>query len=214
MAHRTAPDPRLQLRLPEPVPDQHTYAVFDLETTGLNPRTCQIIEIGWCIVREGRAQPVRALLVRCDHVPADVQALTGITPELLRRDGLPLDAALRTFLDEVADLPLVGHNVLHFDAPFIEAACRSIGLPPPHPSRYRDTAALYKASRLGMRPQPGQDHRSFALAALEVRAPGLKYNLSACCRALGIAPDGVTAHRAAGDVAITQRLYARLLGAG
>jgi DNA polymerase III epsilon subunit-like protein len=214
MAGRTRPDLWLQLRLPEPASERDTYAVFDLETTGLDPRSCLIIEIGWCVVRDGAAQPVRALLVRREHVPADVQALTGITPKMLRRDGVPLEAALRAFLDDTADLPLVGHNVLRFDAPFLEAACRSAGLPPPQSSRYRDTAALYKASRLGLHPRPGQDHRSFALAALDVRAPGLRYNLGACCRELGVAVDGTTAHRAAGDVAVTQRLYARLLGAG
>jgi DNA polymerase III epsilon subunit-like protein len=33
----------MQLRLPEPPPDGLSYAVFDFETTGLNPVLCNII---------------------------------------------------------------------------------------------------------------------------------------------------------------------------
>jgi DNA polymerase III epsilon subunit-like protein len=153
---------------------------------------------------------LRSLLVRCEAVPPDVQALTGIDAGMLERDGVAEEQALGVFLAETRDLPLVGHNVLRFDMGFLEAGCEKTGLTAPHRSRYRDTAALYRAHFLQMRPRPGQDHWSFAFEALDRKAPGLRYSLEVCCRELAISGDGMRAHRAAGDVLVTQRLYARL----
>lgn len=210
MVRRSGTQSALQLRLPEAGSAANVHAVFDLETTGLDSRACVIIEIGWCIVRDGVWSQPRALLVACDAVPPEVQALTGITPEMLRLEGVPLADALGAFLSETEGMPLIGHNVLRFDRLFIDAACRRAGLVAPHPSRYRDTAALYKAMRLGMRPRTGQDHLSFAYEVLDRRAPGVRYSLATCCRELGILTNGVVAHRAAGDVQVTAELYARL----
>jgi DNA polymerase III epsilon subunit-like protein len=202
----------VQLRLPELSPDAVSYAVFDLETTGLDANTSQIIEIGWCVVRNQLAGKPRALLVTCEGgVPPEIRRLTGISNEMLAADGQELGVALTSFLDETDGLPLVGHNVLRFDMLFVEAACRKTGKAPPARNRYRDTAALYRASRLGMSPRPGQDHWSFASEALDRRAPGLHFALHVCCAELGIAIDGVARHRAGGDVQITRQLYAKLM---
>jgi DNA polymerase III epsilon subunit-like protein len=207
-----APYGGVQLRLPEMGAGASSYSVFDLETTGFSHRTCQIIEIGWCVVREGITQPPRSVLVACDSpLPGEIVRLTGITDEMLIADGVCLSEALRTFLDDTRGLLLVGHNVLRFDMPFLEAACSQVGVIPPSRPRYRDTAALYKAHRLGMRPRPNQDHWSFAFQALDRAAPGVKYSLPVCCEQLSIPFDGITRHRAAGDVTLTQRLYDRLL---
>jgi len=201
----------VQLRLPELPDDAGSYAVFDLETTGLNPGVDHIIEIGWCVVRDRRASAVRSVLVLCPTiVPAVVEELTGITSAMLERDGVPLADALETFLSETDDLPLVGHNTVRFDTHFLESACRRAGLPAPARTRYRDTAALYKARRLGLKRGLNQDHWTFSLDALGRLAPGVRYALPACCTALGISLDGIVRHRAAGDVTLTQLLYARL----
>src|SRR5712692_6374987 len=101
----------LQLCLPELPEAPANYAVFDLETTGLQPATCQIIEIGWCVVRDGRPAQPRAVLVRCESgVPFVVQNLTGITPAMLAAHGVDLADALDLFLADTAGMPLVGHN--------------------------------------------------------------------------------------------------------
>ncbi len=202
----------VQLRLLDPQPDADSYAVFDLETTGLDHQTCQIIEIGWCVVRGGVVSPARSVLVSCPTpLPGIIQSLTGITDAMLLSEGVPLEEALHAFLVDTQDLPLVGHNVLRFDMLFLEAACRMANLTAPIRPRYRDTAALYKAKRLGMRPRPGQDHWSFAFEALDRPAPGVRYSLPVCCTELAIPLDGIVRHRAAGDVQITQQLYARLM---
>ncbi|HEY7295917.1 MAG TPA: 3'-5' exonuclease [Dehalococcoidia bacterium] len=210
-----APTTGLQLPLPAPSLGAGDYVVFDLETTGLRPASDHVIEIGWCVVRAGAVAPVRSVLVRSPvPLPAAVQALTGITPELLAREAIPLAPALEQFFADCADLPLVGHNVVRFDAHFLEAACRRAGRPAPERGRYRDTAALYKAQRLAISPRSGQDHWAFAREALDKPAPGLRYALERCCSELGIPLEGISRHRAAGDVHLTQQLYARLCTLG
>ncbi len=213
--HQLAPPALgLQLALPEAPPDMQSYAVFDLETTGLRPAVDHVIEIGWCVVRAGWVAPVQSLLVQSPvPVPPEVQKLTGITPQLLEREAIPLRQALDRFFADCGELPLVGHNVVRFDAYFLEAACRLAGLAAPARGRYRDTAALYKAQKLALRRRPDQDHWAFACEALDRPAPGLRYALARCCSELGIALDGVERHRAAGDVTLTQQLYARLCSA-
>lgn len=206
-----APAAGLQLALPEAPADARAYAVFDLETTGLRPGSDHVIEIGWCVVREGVASPVRSVLVQSPvSVPPEVQRLTGITPELLAQEAIPLRPALERFFADCGELPLVGHNVVRFDAFFLESACLRAGLAPPARGRYRDTAALYKAQKLLLRRRPDQDHWAFACEALDRPAPGLRYALARCCAELGIPLAGVSRHRAAGDVTLTQQLYARL----
>ena len=210
--HQLAPPALgLQLALPEAPPDMQSYAVFDLETTGLRPASDHVIEIGWCVVQSGVVMPARSLLVQSPvPVPPEVQQLTGITPDLLAREAIPLRTALDRFLADCGGLALVGHNVVRFDAFFLEAACLRAGLPAPARGRYRDTAALYKAQRLSLRRRPDEDHWAFACRALDRPAPGLRYSLSRCCAELGITMAGITTHRAAGDVTLTQQLYAKL----
>lgn len=205
----------VQLRLLEPDLDAAAYAVFDLETTGLDHRLCQIIEIGWCVVRGEVVSPVRSVLISCPTpLPGVIQSLTGITDSMLRQEGISLDQALQTFFADTHGLPLIGHNVLRFDMLFLEAACRQAGITAPSRPRYRDSAALYKARQLGMRQRPNQDHWSFAFEALDRPAPGVRYSLLVCCKELAIPIEGVTLHRAAGDVHLTQQLYSRLITAG
>lgn len=203
--------PVLGPQLAAPPQAEQAYVVFDLETTGLRPASDHVIEIGWCVVRGGMAAPVQSVLVQSPiAVPAEVQKLTGITPELLAREAIPLRPALERFFADCGELPLVGHNVVRFDAFFLESACGRAGLTPPSRGRYRDTAALYKAQRLSLRRRPDQDHWAFACEALDRPAPGLRYALARCCTELGISLAGIAQHRAAGDVTLTQQLFARL----
>jgi DNA polymerase III epsilon subunit-like protein len=188
----------------------HDYAVWDLETTGLNPNRDVITELGWLRVIGGIPQEPHAILVNCGvPVPAEVAAITGITTDLLLDAGWTETVALGAFFADTADLPLVGHNILRFDANFLEAACRRVGIEPPHRRRYIDTAAEYKARCLGIR-RYDESYLLFAQRVLERRAPGLKYSLTHCCREYGIPTADVTAHRAGGDVVLTQRLYEKL----
>ncbi|HCJ73607.1 3'-5' exonuclease [Ochrobactrum sp. Kaboul] len=98
--------------------------ILDTETTGLNYRTDEIIEIGVIAftfndkgelgdvtgVYGGLQQPTIA-------IPADITRLTGITDDMVA--GQVIDATLLKALIEPADL-IIAHNA-GFDRPFCEA---------------------------------------------------------------------------------------------
>lgn len=97
------------------------YTVLDLETTGLNPLTDLIIEFAAVKVRDGKVCDTFQSL--CDPgfpIPAVIEAITGITSEMVRFAPNPRKV-LPDFLDFVGDDFVVGHNVL-FDARFIAAS--------------------------------------------------------------------------------------------
>jgi DNA polymerase III epsilon subunit family exonuclease len=104
--------------------DGAEFVFFDLETTGLSPRGCRIIEIAALRVGErGRVSRSFEALVRIDEpVPWFITRLTGITDEMLM-DGDPIEAALPRFCAFVGELPLVAYNVA-FDMGFLRAAAR------------------------------------------------------------------------------------------
>ena len=103
------------------------FVFFDIETTGLSPRTDGIIEIAGLRLspRQGLKESFQAL-VRIDRpVPAIITRMTGISDHMLR-DQDPIDTILPRFLDFVRDVPLVAYNV-QFDMGFLKAAARRMG---------------------------------------------------------------------------------------
>lgn len=96
-----------------------SYVSIDLETTGLNPKTDKIIEIGAVKVVDGRAAGRFSTLVSPGRrLEPRVAELTGIREEELRdRPGVEeVFPALCAFL---GDLPLLGHRIL-FDFSFLK----------------------------------------------------------------------------------------------
>src|ERR1700687_2403912 len=94
---------------------------IDLETTGLDPSTAQIIEIGTVKFQDNQVLETYSTLVDPEgQIPAKVTAITGITQDLILgapklRDVLP---RIKQF---VGDAPLVGHNI-EFDLRFLQKA--------------------------------------------------------------------------------------------
>lgn len=98
--------------------DRTEYVVFDLETTGLSPLTCDIIEIGAVKIKEGEIKETfHTFVTPSVPLPRHIQELTGITPAMLA-GAPPVDQALQKFLDFVGDAVLVAHNA-QFDAGFV-----------------------------------------------------------------------------------------------
>lgn len=197
------------------------YAVIDLETTGLDPVHDRILEIG--VMRVGGAvcdrEPLSLLVRQEQPIPPQIQQLTGLTDLEVQAKGVRCEVALPWFLGLIGDLPLVGHNVLRFDRLFLlEAIGRwdpsLAALGPLAEHQFVDTAALYKAYKLGLRPAEGERHWTFARRVLDTRVRGLKYNLKLACEDLGVETFGAKAHRAATDILMCQRLYERLLAGG
>lgn len=202
------------------------YAVVDLETTGLDCWDDLIIEIGICVVKPGESPATDSVLVKIDRpLPGKITRLTGITDRDLQSRGRSIDDALAWFVERTGRLPLVGHNVIRFDRAFLLEAARvhrrsvEEGYHPRRvidevddlPSwRFIDTAGLYRGYKLGDYPRPGESHRDYVQRILNLRAPGLRYSLSAACQDLGISTTRVRAHRAHGDVVQTQKLFEKL----
>ena len=109
------------------LPDR--FVVFDLETTGLDSAKHQIIEIGAIRVNRtsDKHETYQSLVLAKRKLPKKIVELTGITDELLRSEGVPLEQALREFADFAGDLRLVSFNT-DFDLPFLRNAASQHGL--------------------------------------------------------------------------------------
>jgi DNA polymerase III epsilon subunit family exonuclease len=115
---------RTSERAEAPFADGARFVFFDLETTGLSPRGCRIIEIAGLRVAPGgvACAAFHALVRIAGQVPHFITRLTGITDEMLE-DGDPIERALPRFAGFVEDLPLVAYNV-SFDMSFLHAEAR------------------------------------------------------------------------------------------
>jgi DNA polymerase III epsilon subunit-like protein len=190
------------------------YAVIDLETTGFNPRSDRIIEIGILIVRDGVAQRADSVLVcSVDKLPEKIVQITSITDEMLK-GGISINRALTWLVQTTWGLPIVGHNILKFDLPFLreESARARIDLGPmakPSALVY-DTAGLYLGQKLGATQQKGESALRFAQRVLAHPQRGVRYNLTEACESFGIAIDRDAMHRAATDVTATHLLFEAL----
>ncbi len=95
------------------------YVVFDLETTGLNPETDEIIEISAIRVRMGEAKEEFTTLVNPGKpIPYSATKVNGITDEMVQH-APDLKSALTSFLAFIGNDVLVGHNIHSFDLNFL-----------------------------------------------------------------------------------------------
>lgn len=116
------------------------FCAVDLETTGMSPRTCEIVEIGAVKSRCGEPMGTFETLVRPSGVvPASIQTLTGIRPAMLDL-AVSLHAALPSLLEFVRSAVFVAHNA-RFDYGFLASACDALCYERPQPLVV-DTATL------------------------------------------------------------------------
>lgn len=99
------------------------FIVFDLETTGLSAAQHEVIEFGAIRVNRESAQheTFQALVKPNKKIPKKITDITGITQEMVEREGERLDSVLPEFLEFIGDLPLVSFNA-DFDMAFLNAA--------------------------------------------------------------------------------------------
>jgi DNA polymerase III epsilon subunit family exonuclease len=171
-----------------PLPRSVRFAVIDVETTGLDPRSDRVVEVavvqvdidelgvvrigaGWdSLVHPGRA-------VRAGFVHGIDDTMVTAAPRF--RDVAP------AVLDALAGRVVVAHN-LAFDAAFLRAEFRRSGIAAPDPLRY------------------GICTLTMARAALSGR-----HGLTACCASLGVIHEA--RHTALGDARATAAVLPRLL---
>ena len=99
----------------------NSYVALDLETTGLNPSTDRIIEIGAAKVINGIVVSTYSTLVN-PQIPISfrVNQLTGIDSQMLENQPLIQDV-IADFVKYTEDMPILGHNVI-FDFSFLKKA--------------------------------------------------------------------------------------------
>ncbi|AEJ19177.1 PolC-type DNA polymerase III [Gracilinema caldarium] len=97
------------------------FIAFDTETTGLEPKTDKIVEIGAVkFDRLGIIGRFSVLINPGIPMPAEAARVNGITDEMLRKQP-PIEEVLPDFLRFIGKGILVAHNA-PFDVSFINAA--------------------------------------------------------------------------------------------
>ena len=101
------------------------YVVFDLETTGLDPMKHDIIEIGAIRVNpnSNNHDTFHALVKPHRRITKFISEKTGITQEMVDRDGEPLETVINDFAEFMGDLPLVSYGA-DFDMGFLRDAAK------------------------------------------------------------------------------------------
>ncbi len=164
--------------------DNAVYVVLDVETTGLNTRSDEIIEIGAVRIEGGvEVAEFSELINPGQPVPERVVEITGITTAMLR-DKRTLMEAMPEFATFCEGAVLVAHNA-DFDMAFFRRAFRQAGLP--FDFSIIDTLALARS-----------------------QYPHLKsHRLGNMCKQLGISL--LNAHRAVHDARATSLMLMKIL---
>ena len=117
-----------------------SFVVFDLETTGLDSKTDEIIEIGALKVKDDKVTECFEMLVKPTiSISSFITNLTGITNEMVENSP-SIEEVLPKFLAFIGDAIVVGHNV-NFDVNFIyDASIR--WLKKPFENDFLDTLRL------------------------------------------------------------------------
>ena len=119
-------------------PDE--YVAFDLETTGLNPLTDKIIEIGAVYVDHGQVIGSYSQLINpIVHIPFAASEVNHITDEMVK-DCPTIESVLPEFRDFIEDVPVLAAHNAKFDAEFLMAAAKECGVD--LNVRFFDTLAL------------------------------------------------------------------------
>ena len=191
------------------------FVVFDLETTGLEPKKERIVEIG--AVKFDNRGPIGRFSVLIDPgmpMPAEASKINGITDEMLKGKPL-LDDVLPDFLRFIEGTVLIAHNA-PFDCSFVDAAL-SARYERPKRARQEDSA---QGSLLGgnsdaetvvasawIPPFPSLPNRVVDTRVLAKETfPGRwKYSLQELAKYFGI--NAEEAHRAEDDARVCMELF-------
>ena len=103
------------------------YTAIDVETTGLNPKTEKIIEVGAVKVRDGKiTDRFESLIYPGRKLEERITALTGISDEMLKDAPVP-EKVLPEFLEFIGEDVMLGHHLI-FDYSFIKRAAVNLRL--------------------------------------------------------------------------------------
>lgn len=95
------------------------YIAYDLETTGLNSETCEIIEIAAVKVEYHKiVDTFQELIKPKNKIPKKITSITGITNEMVE-NCRSIEDVLPEFIKFTEKYPMVAHNA-DFDYSFIK----------------------------------------------------------------------------------------------
>ena len=104
-----------------------TFVVYDVETTGLDADTCEIIEIGAVKIQDGQiTQKFQTLVKPKEKISSLITGITGITNDMVD-NAPPIEAVIKDFYVFSKGAVLSGYNV-GFDMKFIQKAGQLVSL--------------------------------------------------------------------------------------
>lgn len=104
------------------------YVVVDIETDGLDFKSNDIIEIGAIKVIDDSITLFSRLIKIEKNLPNEIIKLTGIDDNVLTREGIPIDKAIKDFLEFIGDSPIIGYNI-KFDLNFLNEELLKMDIP-------------------------------------------------------------------------------------
>lgn len=203
--------------------------VWDLETTGfVGDEKAQIIEIGAMIFEGPEMKLVSEhnwILNHGIEIPEKITEITGITKEIIDRDGREAIICLREFTDLLMAVIRGGgmhltHNGFRFDIPFlVKQHAHFQIMDEGYQKEFRtmlescavDSAVIFKGRKLGYTQRSDESNREYADRVMDTRAFGLKFNVGICCDELGISREGIEQHRSNADVYLTSEIFKKLI---
>lgn len=103
------------------------YVIIDVETTGVDYDCDRIIEVGLLKISQDKICDQFQCFVQCEKkIPEAITKLTGITNEMIEKQGLSEKTAFEKIQEFVGDDLLVGYHV-QFDMNFIQRMGERIG---------------------------------------------------------------------------------------
>ncbi|MGN0769017.1 MAG: exonuclease domain-containing protein [Christensenellales bacterium] len=161
-----------------------TYVAFDLETTGLNVESDEIIEIAAIKIVDGQFTEKFSTFVKPSHpIPKRITEITGINDETVASSP-SAGEVIPDFYRFAKGCTLVGHNIGSFDIPLLNSQAAK---------------CKYEFNNTFI------DTLSLARGKLRLS----KYKLADVCEALNVPLIG--AHRAINDVAANAKAFLKLI---
>lgn len=158
----------------------NSIVALDIETTGLDPKSDSIIEIGAVRFNGRRIEGEYNTLIKPNQpIPEAITILTGINNSMVQNAPTIL-SVIHEFSDFIGEVPVVGHNI-QFDLSFL----KPLGV-----LKYNDVIDTY-------------DLASVLLPTAS------RYNLGSLAKEFGIMPKG-SPHRATVDAYLTHALFVML----
>nr|WP_244973219.1 exonuclease domain-containing protein [Leuconostoc suionicum] len=97
----------------------YDYIIFDIETTGLNKQNDDVIQLfALKIINDKVVDKINTFIKPKTNIPEKITYLTGIKNEDVY-NAPSIDETINKFSLFIEGLPLIGHNIINFDLPFL-----------------------------------------------------------------------------------------------